>query len=59
MNKKPIDKTKKSNIKCEHCSFMDKPSEPWGECWCALHQKEVHYWNRCKGFMWDASKTYK
>jgi hypothetical protein len=47
-----IDKTKKSNIKCEHCIYADKPTEPNQQYWCALHQKEKHYWNRCKDFDW-------
>ena len=59
MNTKPINKNKKSNIKCEHCIFSEKPSEPWENRWCALHEKEVNYWNRCKDFKWDTNRNYK
>lgn len=52
MNKRPIDKTKKSNIKCEHCLYYDKPTECWKKPHCCLHVKEVNYWNRCKQFKW-------
>ena len=48
-----IDKTKKSNIKCEHCLFRDKPTEQSSKYWCALHQTEKNYWNRCKDFKWE------
>ena len=42
-----VDKTKKSNIKCEHC-----------EHWCSLnglcevYNKQMNYWNRCPYFTW-------
>lgn len=52
MNKRPIDKTKKSNIKCEHCTYCEKPTEWWENYHCCLHIKEVNYWNRCKDFKW-------
>ena len=53
MNKRPIDRTKKSNIKCEHCLYGERPKECWQEkYWCALHQVEKNYWNSCKGFEW-------
>ena len=59
MNKRPIDKTKKSNIKCEHCRYVDRP-EQWDNTWyCALHQKDVKYWNRCKQFEWAESENKK
>ena len=48
---KPVDKSKKSNIKCEHCLFADK--ERGEDCWCSLHEKSKKYWNRCKDFKWD------
>ena len=52
-----VDKTKKSNIKCEHCKYWDKnhltilytcrnkEAERYG--------KETHYYNRCKLFKWE------
>lgn len=53
---KSLDKTKKSNIKCEHCKFCyNNPfmvsiiSKPYK---CELEDKEVNYWNRCKRFEW-------
>ena len=45
-----IDKTKKSNIKCEHCEFAID-----GTCLNSLSPKynsPINYWNRCKGFKW-------
>ena len=47
MNTKKVDKTKKSNIKCEHCEAYDKDSG-----WCCIQEKEKNYWNRCKYFIW-------
>lgn len=48
---RPLDKSKKSNVKCEHCLYADR------ECgegyWCSLHEKPKKYWNRCKEFKWD------
>ena len=52
MNNRPIARSKKSNIKCEHCMYCDKPKEYWEKYHCCLHIKEVHYWNRCKDFKW-------
>lgn len=45
-----VDKTKKSNIKCEHCLAFDNDKECGG--WCAIHEKPKNYWNRCKQFIW-------
>lgn len=47
---RPVDKTKKSNIKCEHCLFAD--CDEYGKYWCSLHEMPKNYWNRCKEFMW-------
>lgn len=55
MNKKSIDKTKKSNIKCEHCAFWSKT----GYCWSPNSknfQFSTNYWNRCKAFIWKGSE---
>ena len=61
MNKRPIDKTKKSNIKCEHCKYFipDKRSclaYNYDQCLNLNSPKygigNVNYWNRCKGFEW-------
>lgn len=48
---RPLDKSKKSNIKCEHCIFADK--DHCEGYWCSLHEKPKNYWNRCKYFRWD------
>ena len=48
MNTRKVDKTKKSNIKCEHCEAWDKDSG-----WCCIQGKEKNYWNRCKDFIWN------
>ena len=59
---RPIDKTKKANVKCEHCDYFQctnrsvKPYdfEPY-ECTNSnspKYKKIVNYWNRCKGFKW-------
>ena len=46
MNTRKVDKSKKSNIKCEHCEAYDKDSG-----WCCIQEKEKNYWNRCKDFI--------
>ena len=56
---RPIDKTKKSNIKCEHCVYVDKPNEEHDYFWCSLNQIKKNYWNRCKSFNWDIGRNYK
>ena len=48
---KPIDKSKKSNIKCEHCLYADK--DRLRGYWCSLHELSKNYWNRCKDFKWE------
>ena len=53
--KRPIDKTKKSNIKCEHCEYFDgdrydKKKKIFG--YCTLKGEGKHYYNRCKQFEW-------
>lgn len=66
--KKPVDKTKKSNIKCEHCKWWAGNGAPIvtttnGEkvvykgnyCTRADSPKAfdtAHYYNRCKCFEW-------
>lgn len=62
MNNKEIDKTKKSNIKCEHCKYwQDKDvGDGWRPhylkcCCCAdsiKFDKPTNYYNRCKCFDW-------
>ena len=60
MNTRSVDKTKRSNIKCEHCKHFD--TEHKMEVFvlnhlenrdtCALTGESKQYWNRCKGFEW-------
>ena len=50
MNKRPIDKTKKSNIKCEHCKYYNKRCST-----CKITEEPKWYWNRCKQFEWAES----
>lgn len=40
-----VDKTKKSNIKCEHCTFFCGGL-------CIRHDVWKNYWNRCPSFEW-------
>ena len=56
-----IDKTKKSNIKCEHCKFfIEDTNSSYGfkkdKCTNPDSPKcgtgTVNYWNRCKCFDW-------
>ena len=39
MDKRPIDKSKKSNIKCEHCLYADNDKKTYKR-WCAVHRIE-------------------
>lgn len=54
MNNKPVDRTKKSNIKCEHCNHWNCK-----DCICTLTHENKNYWNRCKKFEWAESKDKK
>jgi len=47
MNNKPVNRTKKSNIKCEHYKHWDRKLHM-----CALTNEDKNYWNRCKRFEW-------
>ena len=47
MNIRNVDKTKKSNIKCEHCEAYDKDNGL-----CHIQKTKKNYWNRCKDFIW-------
>lgn len=49
-----IDKSKKSNVKCEHCGHWacGKTSK------CLLSGEEKLYYNRCKNFSWREDKQY-
>lgn len=47
MNKRPIDRTKKSNIKCEHCKHWNRDTQK-----CQVQDIYKAYWCRCSGFEW-------
>lgn len=53
-NSRPVNPTKDSNQKCEHC-------ESWGG-WenpvCLLSHKEKEYYNRCRNFIWRKDGVY-
>lgn len=56
MNKRTgrrVDKTKKSNIKCEHCEQFGMPKKnTYDDTFCKLTGQPKKYWNRCKQFNW-------
>ena len=54
MNNRPVDKTKKSNIKCEHCKWWKKVD--WNTNICEIKKAETNYYNRCKSFEWAESE---
>lgn len=47
-----IDKSKKSNIKCENCRHFV------ANCKRVLNGQFKDYWNRCKQFDWRKGKRY-
>lgn len=57
MRKHLIDKTKKSNIKCEHCKFFINYNECVNTDSPKYGKGGVNYWNRCKQFMWEERKN--
>lgn len=67
MNTRPIDKSKKSNIKCEHCTYWeykewcrDSNGEFWDKTYgkCMKTDSKTDYWKRCKQFKWKEGKNY-
>ena len=60
MTKRPVDKTKKSNIKCEHCKcWQARSTTNWFKrlFHCSnpkspKSEQVTNYWNRCKCFEW-------
>ena len=63
MNKRPIDKTKKSNIKCVNCqfwcewSYYGKDKTHYCKNEKSQHyDRQRNYWNRCKQFEWAESE---
>jgi len=55
MKQRPVDTTKKSNIKCEHCQHWSK----WPSCKCSVKGTETHYYQRCKQFQWRSDLVNK
>lgn len=51
---KLIDKSKKSNIKCEYCGHWTD----WPNGKCRLSGLDKHYYNRCKQFLWREDRRY-
>lgn len=51
---RPVDPTKYSNRKCEHCEFWGG----WDNPICRLSQKPKEYYNRCKNFIWRKDGNY-
>lgn len=52
-----LDKSKKSNIKCEHCKhILERAIVFLGEknYLCNLSSEPINYWNRCKNFEWHS-----
>ena len=48
-----IDKTKKSNIKCEHCEYWNKDSDDFDIMYpCEKCGELKAYYQRCKEFDW-------
>lgn len=56
MKNRPIDKSKKSNIKCEHCAYWKWAGDDSGIC-TKLNEYRT-YWRRCKKFGWKKGKDY-
>lgn len=52
---KPIDRSKKTNIKCEHCEHYSGMRTKR----CSVHQCEKEYYLKCKSFEWRKDATYK
>lgn len=52
---RPIDKSKKSNRKCEHC----KSWGGWSQPQCIKKGCETRYYNVCKDFEWNPKLPYK
>lgn len=58
-----IDKSKKSNRKCENCEHFVKTDkcDNYGFFLyiCDITQEQKYYYNRCKSFEWSSRKEYK
>lgn len=59
MNVKPIDKTKKSNIKCEHCKYWVDTKTFCRNPNSNNFNMRKNYWNRCMQFDWVEKENGK
>ena len=50
-----VDKSKKSNIKCEHCGNWTG----WQRSTCSLDGSEKQYYQCCPHFRWSDNEQYK
>lgn len=53
-NTRPVDPTKVSNRKCEHCEFWGG----WNNPCCQLSHEKKEYYHRCKKFIWRKDGVY-
>lgn len=58
-----IDKSKKSNRKCENCEHFIETDKRDGYGFflyvCNITQEPKYYYNKCKKFEWSSRKEYK
>ena len=58
-----IDKSKKSNRKCENCEHFVETGKRDNYGFflyvCDITQEEKYYYNKCKNFEWSSRKQYK
>ena len=52
MNNKSVDKTKKSNIKCEHCNHWNRVNGK-----CDVTKTIKNYYQRCNQFDWLSARN--
>jgi hypothetical protein len=57
MSKRPIDKAKSTNRKCEYCGHAKSQGIMGYVCLLTGVRKE--YWHTCKRFVWDETRQYK
>jgi len=63
MTTKPIDKSKKSNKRCQNCQNWTgeyAPCELWLSAMrsCSISGTNKYYYQCCKQFGWNEEKTY-
>lgn len=61
MMARPINRSKKSNIKCEHCENWILPQGIPHSAWdyiCRLSGEPKNYWSKCKKFEWRKDREY-